>query len=197
MKKTFLFLFALFCVSTVNLYAQNITLNLGTSVPLTGTLLNATDSTVTILTEGGIQPITIPAWRITSAKLSHGGKLYVEDGKIVIMTGADVKAQKRLQMVSNPNYAIGHALKTSGATALAIGVPCLAAGLATCIAGRVGYVDMYNVYDKANCIEASYYLFGVGAALTIVGVPLYIGGKKIMDMNVNFTGNGAGITMNF
>ena len=38
--------------------------------------------------------------------------------------------------------------------------------------------------------NAGYLLTGAGAALTIVGIPLYCYGKRIMTMEVNYTGNG-------
>ena len=99
-------------------------------------------------------------------------------------------------MSVNQNFTIGKVLRTSGVTALGIGVPCLAAGVLTCIAGRVG-VTSSNVIEKGKCVEASYYLLGTGSALTIVGIPLYYGGKKIMELNVNFNGTGAGLALAF
>jgi hypothetical protein len=37
----------------------------------------------------------------------------------------------------------------------------------------------------------------MGAALTIVGIPLNVHGKRIAEMNINYTGNGAGLSFNF
>ena len=97
---------------------------------------------------------------------------------------------------SNPNEVIGRAFLSTGGVALGIGLPCLAAGLATCIAGNVG-ITVNNVEQKANSVEASYYLFGVGASLTIISIPLIVHGKRIAEMKVNYTGNGAGAAINF
>lgn len=97
---------------------------------------------------------------------------------------------------SNPNEIIGQAFSTTGLVALNVGLPCLAAGIATCIAGNVGFTES-NLKSKAQCVEASYYLFGVGASLTIISIPLIVHGRRIANMKVNYTGNGVGTTVNF
>ena len=164
-----------------------------------GTLIDASDSTITFLVEGALQPLTIPASRIKSGTLPHKGKIYVQEGKVIIQTGDDIKTAQQKEIVGNPNYALGKAMKVSGVTSLCVGIPCLAAGLATCIAGNVSYVSKYGtgLTTKAQLLEASYYLLPIGASLTIVGIPLYVKGKEIMDLNVNYTGNGVSLTMNF
>lgn len=93
------------------------------------------------------------------------------------------------------NIAIGEAFEITGITALSIGVPCLAAGLSCCIAAYL--LPSYDLVIKTQCLNSSYYLFGAGASLTIVGIPLYVQGKKIMEMNINYTGNGAGLAFKF
>ena len=114
-----------------------------------------------------------------------------------VQTGGPIVAMPSYTVTLTPNQIFGEALKTTGAVCLGIGVPCLAAGLATCIAGNVGLSTSSNPIACVQAGEASYYLLGTGAALTIVGIPLYVKGKKIMELNVNFTGNGAGLAMNF
>lgn len=103
---------------------------------------------------------------------------------------------KQQTQPSNPNKVIGRALSTTGGVALGIGLPCLAVGLATCIGGNVGITEK-NVKQKADCVEASYYLFGVGASLTIVSIPLIVYGKRVANMEFSYTGNGVGTTLNF
>ena len=105
-------------------------------------------------------------------------------------------SHKSRPLPSTPNEVIGRAFLQTGGVALGIGFPCLAAGLATCIAGNVG-VTLTNVEQKANCVEASYYLFGVGASLTIISIPLIVHGKRIADMKVDYMGNGVGAKVNF
>lgn len=179
--------------------AQNCTLKMITGQTLQGTLIDASDSTITFMVEGASQAITIPASRIKSGTFPHKGKIYVQDGKVFIQTGDNIKAAQRQEIVRNPNYALGKAMKVSGATSLGIGIPCLTAGLATCIAGNVMHISKYgtSLTTKSQLLETSYYLLPIGASLTIVGIPLYVEGKKIMDLNVNYMGNGVGITMNF
>ena len=197
--KKYLLLLSTLLMSVFSLSAQNCTLTMTSGQTLQGTLIDASDSTVTFLIEGAAQALTIPASRIKSGRLPHKGKIYVQEGKVLIQTGDDIKAAERHEIVGNPNYALGKAMKVSGVTSLCVGVPCLSAGLATCIAGHVSYVSKYGtgLTTKSQLLEASYYLLPIGASLTIVGIPLYVEGKKIMDLNVSYTGNGVGLTMNF
>lgn len=44
---------------------------------------------------------------------------------------------------------------------------------------------------------AGYVLFSVGSAMTLVSIPIIVAGNHIMDMNINYMGNGAGIAMRF
>lgn len=199
MNRKFYLLIACAFAFVVNVYAQNCTLKLNTGQTMEGTLVDASDSTVTFLIDGGVQPLVIPASRIQSGTLPHKGKLLVQDGKIVIHTAEDIKAAQRKEIANNPNTALGKALKVSGATSLGMGVPCLVAGLATCIAGNTMNVSKYGtgLTTKSRLLETSYYLLPIGASLTIVGIPLYVEGKKLMEVNINYTGNGLGLSMNF
>jgi hypothetical protein len=45
--------------------------------------------------------------------------------------------------------------------------------------------------------NAGYLCTGAGAALTIVGIPLYCYGNHLMKLQINYTGNGAGVVVNF
>ena len=198
MKKTILIITCLF-ISMVCVFAQSAAIKMKSGQTVTGKFIDASDTTIILMVDGdaGSQTITLPASRIAQGKLPHHRKLVIKDGKITILAKDEIKEEQRRVMAGNPNYAIGKALKVSGATAIGLGIPCLVAGVATCIAGNVGIVTLSNANSKANCKEASYYLFGMGAALTVVGIPLYVGGKKIMDINVNYTGTGAGLAFNF
>lgn len=121
-------------------------------------------------------------------------------------TQAQKQAKKQVFSSFNgtDNAVIGKAFKTTGIVSLSIGVPCLAAGIACCTAGHVRPVEtnrygipfVSDLTISTRCLEASYYLFGIGASLTIVGIPLYVQGKKIMEMNITYMGNGVGIALN-
>ena len=105
----------------------------------------------------------------------------------------------------DPNYMIGKALKSTGGVAIGIGVPCTVAGTILLAVGKsmqksIDYTKLEDVkrsikgsdLQLAGCI-----LLPLGASLTIVGIPLYAHGKKIMTMNFNYTGNGVGVAMQF
>ena len=116
----------------------------------------------------------------------------------------------------HPNYAIGKALKSTGGVAIGVGVPCLLAGtILTAVGGSATKVDLGNRYmsdkelvdkmlevgnketSKGRTLTAGCVLLPIGASLTIVGVPLYVHGKKIMTTNFNYTGNGVGVGVEF
>ena len=107
----------------------------------------------------------------------------------------------------NPNYMIGKALKSTGGVAIGIGVPCAVAGAILLAAGKSAEKSLYNpdnvslnlkdIKSSSDLQLAGCILLPLGASLTIVGIPLYAHGKKIMTMNFNYTGNGVGVAMQF
>lgn len=129
------------------------------------------------------------------------------EGKLVAKKSITTKHGTEVAVVSNgqqasiytskpgdPNYMIGKALKSTGSVALALGVPCLLTGS---ILMAVGFEADLDMITKNQVVTASCILFPIGASLTIVGIPLYAHGKKIMTMNFNYTGNGVGVAMQF
>ena len=129
------------------------------------------------------------------------------EGKLVAKKSVTSKLGTEVAVVSNgqqstiytskpgdPNYMIGKALKSTGSVALALGVPCLLTGSILMAVGSEADLDMIT---KNQVVTASCILFPIGASLTIVGIPLYAHGKKIMTMNFNYTGNGVGVAMQF
>lgn len=106
------------------------------------------------------------------------------------------RPHKTYTLPADPNEVISRAFLTTGKVALGIGLPCLAAGVVTCTVGHVN-VTLTNMKSKNACAEASYYLLGVGASLTIVSIPLIVHGNRIADMKFNYTWNGVGLALNF
>lgn len=112
-------------------------------------------------------------------------------------------------MISGRDFGeeIGQSFKTAGLTTLSIGIPSLVAGTILLGYGRGkaealanGKIKLYSVSQKkidkwADCVMASYYLVPFGAAMTIVGIPLYVRGRKLMEFKVDYTGSGAGIAL--
>lgn len=145
---------------------------------------------------------------------------------LALSMNAQVVDTKNDPSASDPNQVIGEALKTTGTVSLAVGVPCLAAGIASLMyanflpnpvancttsshlatAGsglELVTVEEYNnkvrvFTNKTHAAEiAGYILTPLGGALTIVGIPLYVKGNKILQMDVQYTGNGAGVAIKF
>lgn len=138
---------------------------------------------------------------------------------------AQTVSSSRSKRAANPNQVVGEAMKTTGTVSLAVGVPCLAAGMACLMYAnfvpnpmanyttnqtranadnRLQYLSLDEYRSKAEAFTASthaaevagYILMPMGGALTVVGIPLYIKGNKL-TMSVNYTGNGAGLALNF
>jgi len=130
------------------------------------------------------------------------------------------------ERAADPNVELGKALKNTGVISMSIGVPCVAAGLASLFYAELlpnptnGYTTSKSLAEQSDALQyittseyvgkmedyngkvhaarnAGYLLTGAGTALTIVGIPLYCYGKHIMTLNVNYTGNGAGLALNF
>ena len=185
--------------------ATSIKATLKTNQVVEGTLLSFSDTLVVMKTIFYHEKmLELTPENVNYFYISGVGQFDVENGEFVPHDKEKVKLEREkakkkeeLKRVANPNLTIGRALKTSGATFMAIGVPCLATGVITCIAGHAIYATSSNAKTKSNLIETSYYLLPIGATLTIIGVPIFIEGKKIVDLNVKYTGNGAGIALNF
>lgn len=135
----------------------------------------------------------------------------------------DNAASKR---AADPNVMVGKAMQKTGVITMSIGAPCVAAGVASLLYANFlpnptdgyttskelasqdlslrymsasEYVSKLQDYNgKVRAAEtAGYLLVGSGAALTIVGIPLYCYGKQLCTLNVNYTGNGAGVSVKF
>ena len=139
---------------------------------------------------------------------------------------AQVVQTDTIGRAANPNVEIGKAIKTTGVISMSVGLPCLLAGVASLLYAEYlpnpteGYTtsqaiasqraDMQYITTKEYINKLEIYngkvrtannagcmLTSIGAALTIVGIPLYHCGKRIMTIDVNYTGNGAGLALNF
>lgn len=99
----------------------------------------------------------------------------------------------------NPNVVIGNAFKSTSRVAWAIGIPALIAGGVLTAVGHVSNnsASLNTIETRGRCAEAGYVLLPIGASLTIIGIPLYIHGKRIAEMDFNYTGTGAGVSVNF
>lgn len=144
---------------------------------------------------------------------------------LAMSMNAQTVSSSNSKRAANPNQVVGEALKTTGTVSLSVGVPCLAAGMACLMYAnfvpnpmegyttnptkanadsQLQYVSLEEYKAKAQSFTASthaaevagYILMPMGGALTIVGIPLYVKGHK-MTLDINYTGNGAGIAVNF
>lgn len=186
--------------------AQEISLQLTTGQELSGSLVENTDTTITIILDNSTRPLVFSAINIESGSLPDK-YILVRDGKIVFLSRQELRAEKKQQekvLAQNPNYVIGKALKSTGGLALGIGVPSLLVGTILVAYGNAGIIlEPKNMEQtklnmtKGECAEAGYVLLPVGATLTIIGIPLYVHGKRIAELNINYTGNGAGLALNF
>jgi len=201
-------------VSAIATFAQDpVKVTTSDGKGISGYFINGTDSTYTIkctnsyiINKYGTDTITFRMADIREVYMYN--KTFVPyEGKLVAKKSVTSKLGTEVAIVSNgnqssiytsrpgdPNYMIGKALKSTGSVALALGVPCLLTGS---ILMAVGFEADLDMITKNQVVTASCILFPIGASLTIVGIPLYAHGKKIMTMNFNYTGNGVGVAMQF
>jgi len=191
-----------------------------------GELRGRTDSTLTIYNRYSLKTFIFYADEIVEANTAQGGRFTVENGKIVGNSYEELymrrKEEEKVRM-GDPNYAIGKALKSTGTTAMIVGVPSLFIGTILVSTG-FGKVNKYNEMTKdiasgkyvdtkkysklkneveqnaetlKNCQIAGCVLMPFGGALTLVGVPLYVHGKQILEFAVQVNDNGAGVAVKF
>ena len=145
---------------------------------------------------------------------------------LALSMSAQKAASHSTKRAANPNVELGKALENTGIISMSVGLPCVVAGVASLIYAEVlpnptsgfttsqrlakqdanlqymstsEYISKMEGYNgKVRAASnAGYLLTGAGAALTIIGIPLYCYGKHIMTLKVNYKGNGAGIALNF
>ena len=135
----------------------------------------------------------------------------------------DIEMSER---AADPNKMFAKTFTTMGVIDMAVGVPCIVAGISCLMyanfmedptAGYTtskavaeqysnrkyisskDYVDkLQSYYDKKNAANTAGYIHTpLGGALTIVGVPLYLYGRRLMQLDIKYTGNGAGVSATF
>ena len=213
LMKKFLFILMAFVATTFSALAATVTVTFNNGQNMEGQLVNLTDTTLVLrayYAATGDKEITILPERVKYFHISGIGRYNVEEGKFV----PDAKAQAKLEKTrgereahaklvseraANPNLVIGNALKKTGGVCMGIGIPSAIVGAILVGVGNSGTdsKDVSKLKTKANCAAAGYVLLPMGAALTIVGIPLNVHGKRIAEMNINYTGNGAGLSFNF
>ena len=211
MKKFILILVA-FIATAIMANAATVTATFTNGQSMEGTLVNMTDTTVTFVPvySADHKEITIKPERVRYFSISGIGRYDVVDGKFVPSAKAQAKLakmqeEKRTLAAANPNEVIAKAFKSTGGICMGIGIPSAIVGTILVAYGNTGTeVTSKNTAEatakmqsKAKCAAAGYVLLPMGAALTIVGIPLHSHGKKIGQLNVNYTGNGAGMSLNF
>ena len=174
-----------------------------------GILITSTDSTLTISISYTNEEMTFFHSDIVRARI--GQYAYIQKNGVLTRVSekeyrADYNASKMQdemavndgmkKKINNLYYMTGDALTSAGNTALSIGIPSLLTGGALLIIGNLKSSNMDHL-TQARCATAGYVLMPFGGALTIVGFPLIIKGKQLMEIDFNYTGNGAGMTVHF
>jgi len=174
-----------------------------------GELIAHTDTTLTVKDTYTMKTATIPAKFIESARNNDGSRYLVVDSKLVFCTKEEAKAKLLLEeqkRMGDPNYAIGKAFKKTGGLAIGLGIPCLITGTILCAVGsKTPKTDILKDPDgyakeaksHSNMTIAGCVLAGTGGALTIVGIPLSVHGKKLMNLALQVSENGPGVAVKF
>ena len=223
-------LFTLSCLFTLTCFSQH-TLITTNNEELNVKITEIGDSTISYQLKGGKNsPLqTIALSNVESYTLRDGIVRRISLPKRDTIVSMVIDAESTMLMeefADNQNKAIGKALKTTGLVSMSVGVPCVAAGLASLLYAELlpnpvaGYTTSQTLADQDAGLQymsaneyvnklqdyngkvhaaqnAGYLLTGAGAALTIVGVPLYCYGKYLMTLEVNYSGNAAGLAIKF
>jgi len=216
MKKIFLAMMALIAMS-ISAYAESINVRFLAGHSIEGELVYRDDTLVRMIPYyyGKREELRVVPAEVNFFEVSGIGRFYVQDGRFV----PTAKAQERMEKkeakqrahereaqvkvsrqlhdrAADPNAVIAHALKTTGAAAIGLGIPSLFVGTILVAVGNAPSAKI-NSITRMNCATAGYVLMPFGAALTVVGIPLHVHGKRLAELKFNYTGNGAGIAMNF
>ena len=215
--KKFLFVLMAFVALSTSAFAAHVVVNLVNGQVVEGKYISYNDTSLVILyssRDGAQKEMTIKPDRVSVFHISGIGRFESKDGKFV--PNAEAKANMEKEMAKNtkkteqkrvlsadPNKVIGDAFKSTGKVCFGVGVPAAVVGA---ILMGYGYGTptgdnatelAANTVTRSRCATAGTVLLPVGASLTIVGIPLYIHGKRIGELNFNYTGNGAGVAYNF
>lgn len=197
-------LFVILSLALIPLMAQaaKITVTLANAKnPIEGTVLSFSDTLVVMEPKSAPgKTFVLPPDKVKYFIISGIGKYYSVDGKFVPDEKTQAKLEKAKQPeieraygINNLNEALAKAFKSTGGVCMGIGIPSLIAGSVLVGIGNSGDLTV----TKTKCATTGYVLMSTGAALTIVGIPLHVHGKRIAELNFNYTGNGAGLALNF
>ena len=209
--KRFVLVLTMALATTLSALAATVSVTFTNGNGAEGELITFTDTMLvlrTYYTSVGNKELTIYPERVHHLRISGIGRYEVVNGKFVPDAKTQAKLEKKQKEISeraaNPNLVIGNALKKTGGVCMGIGIPSAIVGAILVGVGNSGVDTSGKPEDvaakaktKANCAAAGYVLLPMGAALTIVGIPLNVHGKRIAEMNINYTGNGAGLSFNF
>lgn len=209
MKKLLFVLMALFAL-TLTVHATTVSVYLTNGHSLEGKLIYH-DDTLLVLEPEVYKAQTI---RFYPAKVQYFiitgiGRINSVEGKFVPTEKAQQKldkqqlldnahAEQMRTLAANPNETIGRALRSTGTIAMSVGIPSLVAGtILVAIGNTQSDVTKMDAAVRGKCAAAGYVLMPMGAALTLVGIPLYAHGKRIAQLDLRYTGNGSGVALNF
>ena len=210
--KRILFILALVMSAMSAMAQENVRVTTKDGLVMTGTFINGTNTTYTIKCDDDIRPFIINKYGTDTitfqinniSEVAMYGKVLVPHNGVLTAIKSQKEKTKQDNIIgpTDPNYAIGKALKSTGTFAMGVGIPCLVTGTILLATGKIMQNDIKNIdiaksNTASNLQGAGYVLLPMGAALTIVGIPLHAHGKKIMTMNFNYTGNGVGVGVEF
>lgn len=216
MKKLLFVIMALFAIS-ISANAKFVTVHFKAGHTVEGDLRYHDDTTIVMKPYyyGDGKVLTIRPEEVNDLTISGLGRFCVQDGKFVPdaktqakMEAKQTKVKEQLEQghyfATDPNKVIGRALKSTGAACIGVGIPSLLVGTILVTYGTTGLIPLPKTTEEANknltksrCATAGCVILPFGAALTIVGVPLHVHGKRIAELKFNYTGNGAGVSVDF
>ena len=216
MKKKLIILSFMFAFVS-NVEASSVIIVFNSCREIEGELISRNDSLLEIKVDNATEHLQIKPEGVMYFLLKGVGRYNSESGKFVpdqrtqlLINKKYAKEQAKTEAmrynVTHPNEVVAKAFKTVGVSAIGIGVPLFCVGTILLGVGHIQLdqtsfpnIDEYNKASTniARCGEAGVVLMPTGAALTIIGIPLYVEGKKLMELSVNINNIGAGLALKF
>lgn len=212
-KHKFLPLLVALFATTLCAHAQYVEVHKIDGKYVSGRIISRTDTTLIVQQLTTYQQLKFTPDDVVQVDLEDGNALCPENNRFIFRTREEIQAKIRAKKqeesqirMGDPNYVIGKAMKTTGGSCMGIGVPMAFVGAILVGVGskEVTVNDkmsekeikdaVYKAKTRANCMMAGCVLLPLGASFTVVGIPLFVQGKQFMEMKVNYTGKGAGLT---
>ncbi|MBQ0088297.1 MAG: hypothetical protein KBT27_03065 [Prevotellaceae bacterium] len=177
----------------------------------TGTPKVTTPDTIVIQDQMSYKNLTFTPKDVSEVYPTDGSRVKIVDGHFTYQTREEVtrlESEARVSVeakrMQNPNYTIGKAIRSAGKVMNGLGIPSFIVGAillgygqgsTNAVAKGKASASQEQLQTYSNCATAGCVLLPFGASMTVAGITLSAKGKQLMELKVNYTGNGAGLAL--